>query len=304
MPAYKKAFTLIELLVVIAIIAILAAILFPVFASARESARTISCLSNVKQISLGLTMYVQDYDERFPLWGGQGEDTGNPLFGKSDPDDPPNVYHYTGWDKVVAPYIKNRQIFQCPDNFGPGVGYSWGGGTDNSAPTGVTNYALSARLSGKSWDSWDQGSKLAAIQWPASAIMVCEDGTNSSTGATSSDSCCAPGAYYSGSNCYDCDNSGCGEWGWSGDQAQALLGDSWSLNQGTAGVAAPRTVHKGGSNYGFTDGHAKWYSGTAMGLLPGTMTYPVPGNGVQEHEVDAVMQHNANHATFHISTGN
>ena len=68
MPVTKKAFTLIELLVVIAIIAILAAILFPVFAQARESARTISCLSNEKEISLAILMYVQDYDERYPQW--------------------------------------------------------------------------------------------------------------------------------------------------------------------------------------------------------------------------------------------
>jgi len=305
MPMCKKAFTLIELLVVIAIIAILAAILFPVFAQARESARTISCLSNVKQISLGLLMYVQDYDERFPLWGGQGEDTGNPLFGKPDPDDPPQIYHYTGWDKVVYPYIKNRQVFQCPDAYGPGYGYDGGWNGDNSSPTGVLNYALSARLSGKSWDSWQQGTKMAQISWPANAIMVAHDGTNTSTGGTSSDSCCAPGAYYPGGNCYDCDNQGCGEWGWSGDQAQALLGDSAALNQGVpVGTNAPRTLHKGGSNYGFTDGHAKWFSGTSMGLLPNTMIYPVPSAGAQEREVDAVMDHSGTKPTFHISTGN
>src|SRR5262249_38734327 len=64
----KSAFTLIELLVVIAIIAILAAILFPVFAQAREKARSISCLSNNKQVSLGVLMYVQDYDETYPIF--------------------------------------------------------------------------------------------------------------------------------------------------------------------------------------------------------------------------------------------
>jgi prepilin-type N-terminal cleavage/methylation domain-containing protein len=71
----KNAFTLIELLVVIAIIAILAAILFPVFAQARERARAITCTSNLKQIGLGIDMYVQDYDETFPCgWGGPSLD--------------------------------------------------------------------------------------------------------------------------------------------------------------------------------------------------------------------------------------
>lgn len=93
----RNGFTLIELLVVIAIIAILAAILFPVFAQAREKARTTSCLSNMKQISLGSLMYVQDYDERFS---------------------PNRVYHSDGthstWRCVVQPYVKNEFIMQCP----------------------------------------------------------------------------------------------------------------------------------------------------------------------------------------------
>jgi prepilin-type N-terminal cleavage/methylation domain-containing protein len=73
----KKAFTLIELLVVIAIIAILAAILFPVFAQARESARKTVCLSNVKEMGLGMMMYTQDYDERMVLWEqGSGTSSG------------------------------------------------------------------------------------------------------------------------------------------------------------------------------------------------------------------------------------
>ena len=91
-------FTLIELLVVIAIIAILAAILFPVFAKAREKARQTSCLSNQKQIALGLLMYAQDYDEKIPY----------PFWGWGTPP-------YT-WRVVIDPYIKNTQIYQCPSD--------------------------------------------------------------------------------------------------------------------------------------------------------------------------------------------
>ena len=88
-----RGFTLIELLVVIAIIAILAAILFPVFARARAKARQTSCLSNVKQISLALMMYAQDYDEAYPC-----------------------VNHSTGYDwwQPLQGYVRNAQIFRCP----------------------------------------------------------------------------------------------------------------------------------------------------------------------------------------------
>jgi prepilin-type N-terminal cleavage/methylation domain-containing protein/prepilin-type processing-associated H-X9-DG protein len=98
----KRGFTLIELLVVIAIIAILAAILFPVFARARENARRASCQSNLKQIALGFAQYVQDYDSRYPMvWA----DNNNNLAFAS-----PEV----GWVDMLQPYLKSKQIFQCP----------------------------------------------------------------------------------------------------------------------------------------------------------------------------------------------
>jgi prepilin-type N-terminal cleavage/methylation domain-containing protein len=122
----KSGFTLIELLVVIAIIAILAAILFPVFAKAREKARQTSCLSNLKQLTLGLLMYAQDYDEKINMHvyghnacGGGG----TPLY---------------LWDQVVMPYVKNEQIFICPSRPGVNCGIAYGG------PPWLSSYAMNS----------------------------------------------------------------------------------------------------------------------------------------------------------------
>jgi prepilin-type N-terminal cleavage/methylation domain-containing protein len=103
----RKGFTLIELLVVIAIIAILAAILFPVFAQARESARQTQCTNNQKQIATSVLMYVQDYDETFPM---------SAYFGRNPQGQPALVAIYD----VLAPYIKNVDIFVCP-SYRPGI---------------------------------------------------------------------------------------------------------------------------------------------------------------------------------------
>src|SRR5207249_3350136 len=113
-----RGFTLIELLVVIAIIAILAAILFPVFAQAREAARKTTCLSNLKQLGIGWTMYSSDYDEQAVPWNLRYKNK--------------NQYDANGvslcWDRLIQPYVKNTAVLACPSDSGstkpdlPGIG--------------------------------------------------------------------------------------------------------------------------------------------------------------------------------------
>jgi len=97
---FRVGFTLIELLVVIAIIAILAAILFPVFSQARAKARQAACLNNLKQIGLGVTQYTQDYDESFPICRFAGTSTSS----------------WLNWKYIVFPYVKNLQAYECPES--------------------------------------------------------------------------------------------------------------------------------------------------------------------------------------------
>ncbi len=108
----KRGFTLIEILIVIAILAILAAILFPVFGRARENARRSSCQSNLRQIGLGLLQYTQDYDDKLThTWYGSG------------PQDSNSSTRYK-WMDAIQPYVKSEQIFNCPSHSFP----AWAGG--------------------------------------------------------------------------------------------------------------------------------------------------------------------------------
>ena len=116
----KVAFTLIELLVVIAIIAVLAAILFPVFARARENARRTSCLSNMKQLGLAFIQYSQDYDEMIPRY----------QYGSGGP---PNTQH--NWHDAIYPYVKSVQVYNCPS---ARFGSPSGAGTKTFQPVSAT----------------------------------------------------------------------------------------------------------------------------------------------------------------------
>jgi prepilin-type N-terminal cleavage/methylation domain-containing protein/prepilin-type processing-associated H-X9-DG protein len=177
----KKArfgFTLIELLVVIAIIAILAAILFPVFAKAREKARQISCVSNLKQISLGMMQYSQDNDEiMVNAW------IGSP--GISDPNPAAPCYK---WMDAIFPYVKSTQIFHCPDDSGiqtstgQFVNYQNLGGPDNKH---FGSYAINSAYWGQGTPNTGPGNTagttgtpLASLASPATTIWV-GDGSGS-----------------------------------------------------------------------------------------------------------------------------
>ncbi len=155
----KRGFTLIELLVVIAIIAILAAILFPVFARAREKARQSSCLSNMKQIALGVLMYAQDYDEKLPMQD-HTSDTSDPLRLLDPAGD-------TFWFVRIEPYLKNEQILRCPSGRYDYIrGAPAGGG---SVPIDYdVDYGWNYNF------CYIQPVKLARITEPANVILLVE----------------------------------------------------------------------------------------------------------------------------------
>jgi prepilin-type N-terminal cleavage/methylation domain-containing protein len=156
----RTGFTLIELLVVIAIIAILAAILFPVFAQAREQARLSTCLSNFKQIGTGVTMYLQDYDETFP-----------PSRVARPPGASDCSQKVITWKTVTLPYVKNFGVYKCPSN----THNKEGDETKNAEPAYPT-FPISYAVSGSALHESlvKGGMPLAAIPEPARFIWLVE----------------------------------------------------------------------------------------------------------------------------------
>ena len=222
MQQRNRGFTLIELLVVIAIIAILAAILFPVFQKVRENARRASCESNLKQIGLGLVQYIQDYDEIYPTpWGIASE--------------------WTTWHTAVQPYAKSYNIFLCPDDTIQHV-------RDDGKKSPITpiSYSLSCvtqKFPGTppgppspdpNWYNTPftlahaiPGQSDANVNSPASTILISErwrDHHIVENGGNSADTGC----------------------------------DQWDAMFQFGGTHGPLDAHNGGSNYEFADGHVKW----------------------------------------------
>jgi prepilin-type N-terminal cleavage/methylation domain-containing protein/prepilin-type processing-associated H-X9-DG protein len=172
----NRAFTLIELLVVIAIIAILAAILFPVFAQAREKARQTACLSNAKQLGTATIMYVQDYDETLPL------------INMADPQIASvNCYANFKWQDELFPYIKNAGIFTCPSDSDPNKIWVPQAQRLAASPTCNTGRGPGGSYSANAWydhvpvtagASAPFRASMAQVEAPADTIFISETNPN------------------------------------------------------------------------------------------------------------------------------
>ncbi len=283
----NKGFTLIELLVVIAIIAILAAILFPVFGSIRENARRTSCASNLKQLGLALTQYTQDFDEMLPM----GSSAGRGNLGGGD-----------GWAGRVFPFVKSQAVFACPDDTASPVPNSVGGMAYTLSPV---SYAYNTALSGIP-PLGIQGA-LPRLNAPAKTVMLCEvtaaafDAAEQDAQAVSDlstpDETGDQGAGVPG--CMDGSPATDGEFAFV--LAPGGLSCSVPLATGFMGVSGPRAIefvagagkyylspqgrHSGGANFLLCDGHVKWLRGSQVSTGP-ILGSASPTKGAAEQPTD------------------
>ncbi len=222
----RKGFTLIELLVVIAIIAILAAILFPVFAQAREKARAISCLSNEKQMGTALMMYAQDYDEGFPTWSEYFYCTSNGAATVPCRNSPGNDTVDRYWDAKLYPYVKSGNPGDTSAPNWSGVWHCPDAAADSSA-TGRSyglNYAYVYDYDANSPYAFRYLS-LVSIDSPSNCVFV---GDSSTAGLMD-----MPHHF-------------------------AGYGQHFNVNMGVPGDRDRPYRHSDGANYVFLDGHAKY----------------------------------------------
>ena len=232
----KSGFTLIELLVVIAIIAILAAILFPVFARARENARRASCQSNLKQIGLAVMQYTQDYDEKYPLLTNNYSNAGMFRSGYFV-----NAGFSETWADRLMPYAKSQQLFYCPS-----VSGGMPGGVSTVAKDFSSygfNIFLFRYFNSDFGAAQDSNYAVSAVQRPAEVVML----SDRRLGSLVNVGVWAHSAHYDG-------NLQLSYYAFPLDQRQGC---------GNAALYDPvGSRHLEGANYAFFDGHVKWMKTT------------------------------------------
>jgi prepilin-type N-terminal cleavage/methylation domain-containing protein/prepilin-type processing-associated H-X9-DG protein len=249
MKTRNHGFTLIELLVVIAIIAILAAILFPVFAKVREKARQTSCLSNEKQIGLAFAQYYEDYDEKWPNGVSTGAESSQ------------GTVTGSGWAATLYQYVKSTGVFKCPDDS------TTGGTAADGSQLSPISYGYNSNIA---------GTADASLVAPASTVNLFEiQGDTANLTETQANSTGSG----DGESSYLSTTPGYGDASFAGDgndpanvtapvYATGDLGISASgtgaNNLNVGAFSAGNGLHTGGANYLLADGHAKWLRGRAV----------------------------------------
>lgn len=226
----KRAFTLIELLVVIAIIAILAAILFPVFAQAKAAAKKASCLSNNKQVSLGPVMYSSDNDDVMPY--DAGGDPGNTYYGEKYVNGALDPAAPTNWVRAVYPYVKNYGVFGCPVAIDQDKNNGWGCFDSDGK---VTPFCGSSAM-----NAIAQAKSVTSMPEPANTVVISEKSQSQKVSQS------APSYnWYDPTACPNVVNP--------------------VYHRCPTGTDGPTThVNHSGGNFGFADGHAKFSKKSGM----------------------------------------
>jgi prepilin-type N-terminal cleavage/methylation domain-containing protein/prepilin-type processing-associated H-X9-DG protein len=240
----RKGFTLIELLVVIAIIAILAAILFPVFARARENARRASCQSNLKQLGLGIIQYAQDYDEKMPVT--------NIVGGTASCGDTMGA----GWGSRIFPYVKSTQVYVCPSDSGyvdsgyARISYAYNSAIGGTSSTKAISGALSALNS----------SALTVLLFEATHAEMPNGWSEATIANDPSNSFNNVGTPASYGRSF-ASNEGC--------NTATIFATGTPLGGVTvttsdSAVNLPDGRHLAGANYLMADGHVKWFKSSKI----------------------------------------